>query len=92
MGFRVGSVSRGNSCSDVAELTGVVENRELFQQSLERDGLVLMNTQFPKQEQLLLSYKEDKAHPGGPPYTRAKYDTLDYVLTQQRWRNACKNV
>jgi hypothetical protein len=51
-----------------------------------------MNTFFYKQEEKLITYKEDKAHLGGPPYNRSKYETLDYVLVPNRWKNAIKDV
>ena len=45
-----------------------------------------------KRNEKLLTYKNNKSHPGGPPYTRNNYETLDYVLVPRRWRNAVKNI
>ena len=28
----------------------------------------------------------------GPPYTREKYETLDYLITPNRWKNSIKNI
>ena len=54
--------------------------------------MIVMNTHFTKQEHKLVNYKEDKSHPGGPPYDRSKYDTLDFILVPQRWRNVIRDV
>ena len=92
-GLRIGPhIFRKNDRNVMVKVQGVVENRELFQQALEQDDLVAMNTHFCKQEHRLISYKEDKTHPGGPPYNRSKYDTLDFILVTQRWKNAVQDV
>ena len=51
-----------------------------------------MNMQFMKQPQTLVTYKANKQKAGGPPYTRPDYETLDYIMTTKRWKNAFKNV
>ena len=50
------------------------------------------NTLFEKPPQKLITYKENKAHPRGPPWTRYPYETLDYILVQNRWKNSITNL
>ena len=33
-----------------------------------------------------------KSHPGGPPYDRHHYETLDYIIVPDRWKNTVENV
>ena len=70
----------------------VEENRNMLLGFAEQKDMVLINTFFPKQEKYLATYKEDKQHTGGPPYNRSKYETLDYVLVEKRWRNSIQDA
>ena len=74
------------------ELPGIIENRELFTKELMEHDLIATNTFFHTIPSKLITYKENKQHEGGPPFDRKNYDTLDYILIQQRWRNAVTNV
>ena len=65
----------------------IIDNRENLLAYAANTEQRLMNTFFYKQEEKLITYKEDKAHLGGPPYNRSKYETLDYVLVPNRWKN-----
>ena len=92
-GVKIGPhIFRKGDRDSMAEMRGVIENRELFREAIEKDNLIVMNTHFTKQEHKLVTYKEDKSHPGGPPYDRSKYDTLDFILVPQRWRNSIRDV
>jgi hypothetical protein len=92
-GVKIGPhIFRKGDRDSMAEMRGVIENRELFREAIEKDNLIVMNTHFTKQEHKLITYKEDKSHPGGPPYDRSKYDTLDFILVPQRWRNSIRDV
>ncbi len=51
-----------------------------------------MNTYFRKPEQPIITYKDNKAHPGGPPYTRECFEMIDYVIIPNRWKNSIKHV
>ena len=51
-----------------------------------------MNTWFYKKSEYLITYKDDKAHPGVPPYDSRKYDTLDYILIKDRWKNVVNDT
>ena len=76
----------------MTECEGVIENRELLTEFLSENQLVATNTIFQKQAEKLITYKNDKSHPGGPPYTHNKFDTLDFVLAPQRWRTSVQDV
>ncbi len=70
----------------------VIDNRTKIIECAETMDLTIMNTMFQKQNHKLITYKEDKAHQGGPPYTRSTYETLDYILTPNRWKHFIKTV
>ena len=53
---------------------------------------LIMNAFFHKHNEQLISYKEEKHHPGGPPYDGTKYEVLEYVLVEERWRNTITNI
>ena len=71
---------------------GVAENRQLFLTYADTTNQVLRNTHFPKQDKYLLTYKENKQHAGGEPYSRPTYETLDYITTPTRWKNAIQDI
>ena len=64
---------------------GAVDNRSRFLAYCANHDLKMMNTFFDKPDCKLLTYEE----PGtkGPPYNRYRYETLDYILTSNRWKN-----
>jgi len=70
----------------------VADNREKFITYLTRTDQVALNTFFYKHPQNLATYKDNKRHPGGPPYTRQHYEVLDYIVAPQRWKNGVTNV
>ena len=70
----------------------VVDNRENFLTYANRTAQVVMNTCFKKRPEKLITYKEDKSSAGGAPFTRGKYEVLDYVLVPSRWKKAILNV
>eukprot|EP00973_Karenia_brevis_P086218 11957822-Karenia_brevis.AAC.1 len=49
-----------------------------------------MNTHFDKPEEKLSTYAEMGVK--GPPYTRERYEMIDYILTINRWKNTIKDV
>ena len=57
----------------------ILENRSNMIGFAERENAVIINTHFRKPEHKLITYKENKSHPGGPPYNRTNYETLDYM-------------
>ena len=52
---------------------------------------ITINTFFEKPDEQLRTYKVNKNNLG-PPYNRTKYETLDYILVPNRWKNTFKNV
>ena len=71
---------------------GVSGNRALFLQFLQDTRQLAINTFFDKAEYKKMSYRQDKQNQWGPPYDRPKYETLDYICLQHRWRNGCIDV
>ena len=70
----------------------VLDNRAHFVDMLVEMDHIAINTMFDKVESRKVTYKQDKRHPGGPPWTRGKYEVLDYVAINRRWRNAARNA
>ena len=70
----------------------VAESRRLFITYLEDTYQLAMNTFFRKRDDQLLTYRSDKQHGEGPPYSRAHYEVLDYVLIPRNWKGCVINV
>ena len=51
----------------------------------------IANTFFEKPDEKLFTFKNNINAVGGP-YTRENYETLDYILVPERWKNSIKNV
>eukprot|EP00975_Prorocentrum_lima_P054848 11497894-Prorocentrum_lima.AAC.1 len=73
------------------QLPETLYNRHLMLDYLIAEELRVMNTFFPKPVSKLVTYRELWAD-SGPPYERGRYETLDYVLAPQRWRNCVRDV
>eukprot|EP00975_Prorocentrum_lima_P071523 12938166-Prorocentrum_lima.AAC.1 len=54
--------------------------------------MLFVNTFFAKAPSALISYKEDKRHVSGPPFTRPTYETIDFILSPRRWRSSFVDV
>ena len=50
----------------------------------------ILSNIFGKSNEKLASFKQNSLNVG-PPWDRTRYETLDYILTQNRWKNN-KNV
>eukprot|EP00975_Prorocentrum_lima_P059413 12454353-Prorocentrum_lima.AAC.1 len=46
---------------------------------------------FQKADKALITYREIGTG-FDPPFTRGRYETLDYILISGRWRNSVQNV
>eukprot|EP00969_Alexandrium_andersonii_P141093 6239207-Alexandrium_andersonii.AAC.1 len=75
-----------------SQTADVEDSRERFSEFAKGLDAVLANTFFPKRDEHLAKYLENKAHAGGPPYDRTNYEVLDYVVVPRRWGNAIKDV
>ena len=69
----------------VEEGQGVEDDRYRLQEYLIRTRTVLANTLFHKQPEQLITYKLDKTLGDAPPYTKTRYDTIDYIITHRKW-------
>ena len=54
--------------------------------------MIIMNTQYQKEDKHDCTYKEMETKGFAPPWTPDRFATLDYCLIQERWRNAIVNV
>ena len=64
---------------------GAAENRSKFLAYCLNNKLNIANTFFQKSDLKVLTYAEPGVH--GQPYTRGRYETLDYILVTNRWKN-----
>eukprot|EP00975_Prorocentrum_lima_P028253 5941758-Prorocentrum_lima.AAC.1 len=69
------------------QVVAVQDNRQRFIDYLSGLELRVMNTYFQKPTAKLITYREMSTR-SEDPLTRGHYETLDFVLTAQRWRNA----
>jgi hypothetical protein len=74
---------------------GTEINRRMFINFCIANSLSVCNTNFNKPDTKLITYR----HPGtqGPPYVRIegktqRYETLDYILIEDRWKNGVKDT
>eukprot|EP00975_Prorocentrum_lima_P063570 12892290-Prorocentrum_lima.AAC.1 len=65
----------------------VMENRQRFIDFLTGTQLRALNTYFTKPPRQLITFKEAGTQ-YQDPLIRGNYETLDFVLSPQRWRNA----
>ena len=49
------------------------------------------NQNNEKPNEKLMTFKQNSTNIG-PPYDRDRYETLDYILTRNRWKNTVKDV
>ena len=54
--------------------------------------MIIMNTQYQKEDKHDCTYKEMKTKGFAPPWTTDRFAMLDYCRIQDRWRNAIVNV
>ena len=69
-----------------------IESREQFVQFCLGNGMIIMNTQYQKEDKHYCTYTEMEAKGSAPPWTTDRFATLDYGIIQDRWRNAIVNV
>ena len=48
----------------------VIDSRERFLEFANKWDMKIMNTYYRKQDHKIITYKEKKDHPGGPPYNK----------------------
>lgn len=70
---------------------GVQENRDMFINLCVEHQLIAMNTQFPKTDDKLATYREPGTERDTEP-SRQTHEQLDYITVTRRWRNMCKNA
>jgi len=69
---------------------GIIDNRNRVINYCATCTLKIMNIMFQKPDTQLYTY----AQPGtiGPPYTRPRYETIDYILSTNAWKNTVKDA
>lgn len=71
----------------------VWDNRERFVNYVQENNLVVHNTRFQKTKRKICTYHNKHGdHKGGGPWDAKNYGQLDFVITEQRWKNAVKDV
>ena len=55
-------------------------------------GFVVSNTLFQKSDDHLVTYKSVGVKHWSPPWQLHKYAQMDYIVINNRWKNAIKNV
>ena len=70
---------------------GVKENRRMFISMCMQLKCKVMNTMFEKPDIKLITHKHQRTR-FGPPWVRGDYETLDYVIAGERWKNTVENV
>ncbi|MFM7983941.1 MAG: hypothetical protein ACKPKO_31915, partial [Candidatus Fonsibacter sp.] len=70
----------------------VLDNRAHFVDMLVETDHIAINTMFEKDGSNKATFKQDRQHPGGPPWVRGKYEVLDYATINRIWRNATRNA
>eukprot|EP00975_Prorocentrum_lima_P022495 4733758-Prorocentrum_lima.AAC.1 len=69
-----------------AQHSETLDNRYRFIELLIGEDMRVLNTFFPKADDSLFTFKEMGCD-GTAPYERGRFETLDYIIAQQRWRN-----
>ena len=69
------------------------ESRAFFLGWCKKHCLTILNSQFSKPLDRLITYKE-KLHDSdfGPPFAAERYAQIDYWLTYSDWKSSCTNV
>ena len=69
----------------------VEQNREQLLDLCRKHNLIIVNTQFAKPQQKLITWKTISTREGDE-MDRGSYDQIDFVLTPHRWRNGVKDA
>ena len=69
---------------------GILENRNLLIELCTEFELILCNTYFKKQNTKLATFRE-VGTTLEEPVTRGKYEQLNFIITQRRWKNMVTN-
>ena len=70
---------------------GVRDNRNLFINFCNINGSIAANTFYQKLDRFLLTHRHANAELG-PPWTRGRYETVDYIVVNKKWRNTIQDV
>ena len=81
-----------NNITLVSQDEDVVENRNMFVSHCNITNTIAVNTFFDKPDNKKPTFRySTTTH--GPPWTRENlYETLDYILVQNKWKNTVKNI
>ena len=75
---------------EISEINQEVwNNRERFVEFIHGNELVVKNTMFNKSPKNKCTYKNKKTgHKGGKPWNTTNYGQVDYILSENKWKNA----
>ena len=88
----IGPYVFGSDTPTIKEAPGVDDNRQLLQDFLIRTNTTLTNTYFKKRPEHQITYRVDKSARTEHPYTKGRFDVIDYIIVHKRWQNRVKNV
>ena len=76
----------------IVEGEGVEESRQM-PQNFESQQKHSVQTQSLRNIQNSTSHTNGRKNTGtGPPYTKGRFDVIEYIIVPKRWQNAIKNV
>ena len=88
-----GSFTLGKSWADLDSLSdSQLNNRALFAEFCLAHNMIAKNTVFQKSDAELVTYKAVGVKNWQPPWQLHKYAQMDYVLINNRWKNAITDV
>ena len=67
------------------------QNRQMLVEYCRTYKYKLMNTFFVKPDEKLVTYRE-KGKGLGPPWTRGRYEQLDFIIVPRMWQNSVLDV
>ena len=67
----------------------VLNNRERCIDFVQENDLIVKNTMFNKRMKNRCTYKnKNTGHKGGKPWNATNYGQIDYIMIENRWKNA----
>ena len=89
----VGPYTLGASLADLDCLSHAQQdNRSRFIEFCLARNMVVKNTFFQKSDEQLVTYKSVGVKSWHPPWQLDKYAQMDFVLINQKWKNAVENI
>ena len=89
----IGQFTLGAQTHDLDILSAAqLQNRSRMVEFCLEYGFVASNTLFQKADDHLITYKSVGVKHWSPPWQLHKYAQMDYIVINNRWKNAIKNI